>query len=219
MPYTPHFLFSYGGTIGTQGEIWSNNIRFHSAADLDADPDEAAWLAAAQPFVSALMTGSGSKIASNTKCTYLKLNKIGADGHYVSNTESNTRFLSGASIITGASVPRHPFQVSLAITWLTDFARGRGSKGRIFSPSLTAEVDEEGRIGPTDTLSIANAYKSFLNSLGGIGGVPGDALKAVVASGINGAVNPIKSVSVGNVPDTMRSRRNKLVEARSNVTL
>jgi hypothetical protein len=36
----------------------------------------------------------------------------------------------------------------------------------------------------------------------------------VVASGVNGALNPIKGVSVGSVPDTMRSRRNKLIESR-----
>lgn len=219
MPYSPHYLFSYGGTLGSRGEVWSNNIRLGSVADLDAAPNEADWLAAAQPILSSLFTGTGSKIGASTRVTYLKLNKIGADGRYVSNTESNTRFLAGTSIIAGTQTVIYPFQVSLAITWTTAFARGRGSKGRIFHPSLTAAVDDEGRISGPQALGIANAYKSFLNAIGGIAPLPGDALKPVVASGINGALNPITGVSVGDVPDTMRTRRNNLVEARQSVAL
>jgi hypothetical protein len=220
LPFTPHWLVNYGGTLGSGGEVWSNNVRMHSAADLDGDPDPDVALDAIQAATFKLFRDVNSKIGGVTKVTYLKFNKIGADGRYTSNTVSNTRFLDGTDAFQGASTsPILPYQCSLAVTWLTAYQRGRGSKGRIYPPGCCVTSNAEGHTDSTTMAGIANAYATFLNDLKDVNELPGDGLVPVVASAINGAVNPITRVSVGSVVDTMRKRRNALVEQRTSVAV
>lgn len=220
MPYATHWLLQYGGTLGTTGEIWSNNIRLGTVADGDADPDEEASLVGYTAAVRNLFENQASKIGAHCTLRYLKFNKIGPDGRYVSNTEANSRFLTGSDIVAGASgAAPMPYSVSAAVTWETDFARGRGSRGRIFSPGATFVVTSEGQMDAGTCAGMASAYSGLISALNDVNPAPGDAMRAIVASGVNGARNPITAVSVGSVPDTMRSRRNKLIETRQRSTV
>jgi hypothetical protein len=215
VPFAPHYLLAWGGTLGSAGEIWSNGVRFASVADGDADPDETAVLPAYKNAIVAMMGRGTSKIGPAATLRYVKFNKIDAEGHYVSNTESNTLFTSGPDVKVGNGVgPVHPFSTAVAVTWTTDFSRGRGSKGRIFLPAPCVDINNEGQITASERDGIAVSLSTMISAFNAVNPVPGDAMRAVVASGVNGALNPIKGVSVGSVPDTMRSRRNKLIESR-----
>ena len=227
MAFSPHFLVQYGGPVGTAGEIWSNNIRMASNADGDTPPDPEVALTKLVLAIRGLLTRPNSRIGGHASCTYVKWNKIGPDGKYVSGTASHTRFLEGttganAVILGGAGSSDGnimPFNVAIAVTWLTDFARGRGSKGRIYSPAPRITMGTEGQIDSVVCTNMASSYATFIKDLKAVNTLPGDSLRPVVASGINGALNPITKVSVGSVPDTMRSRRNALVESRSSVVV
>jgi hypothetical protein len=107
-----------------------------------------------------------------------------------------------------------PFSVTMCLTMMTAFARGRGSKGRLFSPGPRLEVNGEGQIPAAAANAMATSYALFLSELRSTPAGSVAPLQPVVASSINGALNPITGVQCGTVPDTMRSRRNSLVEGR-----
>jgi hypothetical protein len=220
LPYAPHWLLSFGGDLCEGQEIWANNIRFATASDLPFGPfDENAQLAGFAADIRALALNVAARWPSDVRCTWVKFNPIDANGRYASLTESNTLFLQGTDIIVGQGTTVMPPQASMCITWRTAFARGRGSKGRIFAPRSHVSVAANGRVNQGQVDGMAQAYRDFIVALNDLEGPDGTGLRVVVASGVNGALNPVERVEVGNVIDTQRRRRNSLVEAFTGINV
>lgn len=224
MPFPPHYLLSWGGNFTSDPtEIWSNNIRFAVDDNLDGatlpdldDGQYATVLTNLTTKLTAHMADIRSRYSSNCMMQYVKLNKIGPTGAYADQSDSHTRFLSGAGS-PGNGVSNQSLSTAVVVTWRTDKDRGPGSKGRIFVPHPNIAVSD-GRINAGQVGDMVTAWAGLLNGLNNWG-LPEPFVnnpKASVVSQIGaGSGRNIRRVDVGNVPDYMGSRRNRLKEART----
>lgn len=129
-------------------------------------------------------------------------------------TASGTQLLrrqTAASYAGEASGEMLPFQTATCISWQADLAT-RAGRGRIYLPPLAASTLDAGRVSSatiTTLVTGANALWSGLNAGG---------LELVLYSRTAFTTNTVTGGSVGNVFDTQRRRRNKLIEVRSALT-
>lgn len=224
MTYPDHYLLSWGGTICDGTEIWANNLRLWSDTPDWLSPtfDEAAALDQCYNDIRTLYINAGASISSDAKVNWVKLNRIGADGRYASTSESNTKFLSGSSIIAGAASAGtlYPPQVALAITFRTNRDRGPASRGRIYAPRPQLNMPTSGQVSSSTTQAVATAYATFITNLGNWDGIDTNNMAPAVVSGVGtGAAAYIRSVNVGSVLDTQRRRRTALTETRSSAAV
>lgn len=224
MTYAPHFLLSFGGRLDGEGEIWSNNIRlgpplggtFGSLVNIQGALEDCA------ADIRTYMAAAGSGYNNITKCEWVKLNEIGPDGRYASATEANTLYTADwEGEFGGTGTQQLPTSVAAAITWTTSNQRGRASRGRIFIPQPSGTISF-GRFSPAVTASMAAAAAQFIRDLANWPGLdwPNSPVPVVASNlGSPGPMVPITGVRVGDVPDTMRSRRNAMDEVYENVAV
>lgn len=120
---------------------------------------------------------------------------------------------TGASnwVPTGPGAETMPPQLAIVVSLLTALAGGR-NRGRLYLPGPTnAAIDLTGRLVQANCTTIVNAWGAAFTA--GTTAVP--TLVPVVYSRMNRSVQPITRLSVGNVIDTQRRRRDKLLEIRS----
>lgn len=218
MAFPEHYLLQFGGDL--RGDIWSCGIRFAPPSlpfdVLDAGEQQTLADDMADD-ITAWMVATGSGWSNAAKLRYVKFNRITADGRYFDTANTQQRRYDTPAFPTGPSATTYPNQVALVISWVTAAARGRASKGRIFMPApAIALAADTGRLyGPPDSVhgqSVADAAATFLNNLNNQPGVDTPGVGASVVSKVDGTVRAITGVRVGNVLDTMRSRRNALDE-------
>lgn len=146
---------------------------------------------------------------NQTFLTAIKLNEIGTNGRYVS--QSDTVMHEFETGIAGGAIATLPAQCALAITLRTDIKRGRAHSGRFYIPRLGGPVANTGFIPAAQVTGLVTASTALLNSLNAA--VPGYAV-AVMSDIGTGARRFVRNVEVGQVVDTIRSRRTSLDEAR-----
>lgn len=158
-------------------------------------------------------TGSrGNGIINSARLTSVKLNRIGTNGHY---QDPVAREFIASSPIPGNGTTRPPAQLSLAVTLRGDAERAHAGKGRMYLPPVDGLVlmGTDGRLDATSASNQAAGVKALIQ----------DVIAAYTAQSVTGAVGItsnvgtgafqiVTKVSAGRVVDTMRSRRNKLVE-------
>jgi hypothetical protein len=111
-----------------------------------------------------------------------------------------------------------PPQDSVCVTLLTAVP-GRSGRGRLYLGQMAVNtLTTQGRLVDTARDNIAAAMAGFYTRVRSIPGYP-DQWRPVVASPKLGTANKIIKVTVGDVVDTMRSRRNTLNETRSSGTV
>jgi hypothetical protein len=226
MAFAEHYRLQFGGTL-YGSEIWSCTLNlglanapqpgFPTSGQMDDYVQDCRAFIGSNAFPSVVVLN------------YVKLNRIGTDGRYASATTSNTRFLTGSgtavtNVAVGASAARPIPQASLALTLFTDRERGAGSRGRIFlpCPAATATVSTDGRLGAGDVGPVstvgqnAGAFLAAINNLPGFDAGAGPRI-CVASQGGRGLPSPenvtVTAWGIGRVVDTMRSRRNALIEA------
>ena len=98
-----------------------------------------------------------------------------------------------------------PFQCATVISLLTASATRHG-RGRFYLPPLATGTVDGGLISAATITSLDTAWTAFFDSLNT------DGLNPVVRNRTGHISTPVTSARVGNVFDTQRRRRNKLVE-------
>ena len=161
-------------------------------------------------------SGSGFEITSNAVLHSFKLNEIGPDGKYVQ--ETTNEFVFGTPVPGGHPI-FPPAQIAVAITLRTGAERGPASKGRMYFPGMSGydSVDGSGRAGAAAALTKAQTAARMFEAINTAyaTSTSGDEARARVgvASKVGaGRFRPVTHVTVGRVPDTIRSRRSSLVE-------
>lgn len=224
MPYpTGTALVVIGGTLGSgvDAEIWSCSVRGTLAFVGSGEAANAAartalvnqWAAALQTWFSA----STSRMRSDAKLTYVKLNSIAPNGDYLYPASPVTRNLTS----TGALSPVIPSVLCVATSWKT--ARGGrsiGVNGRIYLPNRPNFVVDGGmRVAPADAVLIRDAGLALLGILATDASAPtnGAFTPCVVSKGVGngvgaGIAEPITGVRVGDVIDVIRNRKDALRE-------
>lgn len=120
--------------------------------------------------------------------------------------------LSSESILTGSAAGQMlPFQCATSVSLTTQLAT-RAGRGRFYLPPLVTTTLGAGRI----TTATAQAIATAVNALWG--GLATGGLAINLYSRGAKTLTPVTGGSVGDVIDTQRRRRNKLIEARSPLT-
>lgn len=226
MAYPEHWLFSFGGTIVGGKEIWSNNIRFAvPEGSTQGLVDEGDMLDDLMGDLSAQFgkgtTTGGLGYSSAVTLRWGKFNAIGPDGRYVD--QNNTRVLDLPTPVVGVGVPVGNLpQAALAVSWGTDRSRGAGARGRIYIPMPAVSVEVNvGAIRDGSPANIATNWANLLEKFNDWQGAPDptEMIACVVSNVGSGVKEPIRTVRVGDVVDTMRSRRNALQEVYVEATV
>lgn len=120
--------------------------------------------------------------------------------------------------VAGSGACTKPPQCALVVSLLTG-RPGRSYRGRFYWPAITQAMTASGKWGGTSTTTLANAFKALLlESVAGVG-TGEQAMRVVVASAATGDLTAVSSVRVGDVVDTQRRRRDKMVETYASVTI
>lgn len=220
MPFAPHYRITALGQFGSgPSEIFSYglNMEFGSTPIgelVDAGPNQAALDDMADDL-AAFHGRAESKISIAAHLTAVKIAHIGADGKYTQDPFIKSFAVNGGvDDRIGATwfVPRPP-QVACAVSLNTDL-RGPSGKGRFYLPlpAVSVEATNSYRMSVADAESIRGSVKTLLDSLNNNPGFDIFSPSVVVAS-TKGFNTPVTSVRVGRVLDTIRTRRNKLVES------
>jgi hypothetical protein len=187
------------GTIAAPIEQWSFRLNLNTDS-----PGTGTVPTALATLASAYTSHVRQHTTALARLTRVKYAEIGADGAYTSDPVLLDVDIPG----TNVSTPNMPLQIALSIS-LNTALRGPTRRGRIFLPApgfgtLTAS----GLIVNTAAQAIATGMKNFLDA---INAEP--QLGRVVIASSAGYLTNVTGVRVGVVPDTIRSRREKLSEA------
>lgn len=222
MPAPQHIQITFTGVLGTLAipvEIFSFGL---SADPGNTDPISGPFISPVDmktladsiaPKTATLM----ANLSSRTILTRVRCALIGADG-LTAKDPAGTYVQGDAALSTaGSSTPMYPPQVALAVT-TQSLADGPTGRGRFYLPMPGMSVGDDLRLTALQADGFAtNVAKPFLDGINAslaerpygrlVVASAGSALK-----GIPPALRPINEVLVGRALDTIRTRRNNLVE-------
>jgi hypothetical protein len=143
------------------------------------------------------------KVIANTGCAFqrLRLYVYGNGGLLV---DSAFAAITGVS---GTGSPKLPNQCALAVS-LRSAINTRSGRGRMYLPATGATVDATTGKMTNSLATIASTTAALMASTQG-----------QIASETQAISRPVVRVSVGDVVDTIRARRNRLVEAYTNANV
>lgn len=201
MAYPANFLrLVANGTLYTVERFsWSLSLIGNGVAPTEVPP----------AVISAVTAFHGGQQVTSVpaRLTDIKLNLIGTDGRYVSQTDTVQHDLP--TPVQGTSGARHPAQIAQAITLRTGVRRGLASNGRFYLPLPAGELATDGRVEPVNAELLAEAAQTLVESLN----AAMDGWRVGVVSNVGaGAARPVTAVGVGRVLDTIRSRRSSIPE-------
>jgi hypothetical protein len=222
MTFVPHYRVS---CIGRLGEVLGpEQFSFGFALDnVDPqigdvpglNPNDAVWTDVANDC-AAYFSHADTGIHEDAVLTMVKIAHIGADGKYLSAPVEKPVNAQGAGALR-----RPSNSTALAVTLKTNGDLGR-VKGRFYLPLPEWVVEEDGRYSQAAVDYVEGRSQTFINNINNQPGFDVLGLRVVVASqgrrNKDGSLrrpptnHDVVGVSVGRVPDTIRRRRNKLLE-------
>lgn len=194
----PTFHHSLSGT--TPGESWSFNIHTTSQGNLAAA--QATWVAAVNAFWTGKFDATTTSDVVATEAATASLDPT--TGKQVS------RLANGLSLPGVATGEMLPFQCATTVSWKTALAT-RAGQGRIYLPPTSVGTIENGRLAGWAVTAVVEAVQAMWAALN-TGG-----LQLVIYGRTSRTTTPVTTANVGNVIDTQRRRRNKLIEVRTPV--
>lgn len=221
MPFTqPHMLLSFGGPIGQTARLdnWSVGIRLGQPGNWSegelppTDPTQfpPQYRADLIAAVRALWLSTGARMRSDAVLEWIKFNRIGTDGRYVSSRFSTTWDVERTP---GVAAAPYPQQISAATTYRTPVRRGRASRGRTYWPTGLPYDAETGGLAEGSRSGLAGAVGGFLTTIGNKSFEAGFALVPCVMSNLGtGAINRISRVECGSRFDIQTRRDNAEAE-------
>lgn len=204
------FRLDFGGPL--YADIWQCTLHMEGAGMPTAD-------AALDDLVKDLSTWMvASQSASSAALAWVKFNEIDpVSRRYKSATETYERILTTPvrGSVEGNGMP----QQTLCVSLLTGAKRGLASRGRFYPPATVLSLGSDGTVSNTGVNLVAQAARTLINSLNNWPGTDTPLGGQVVVLGGNGTTRNVTAVSVGNVMDTQRRRRNKLRESYTTIAL
>ena len=207
MPQPAHVRCTWSGVFGSPAtaiEQWSFSLK---TAGLPATIDGPALMARAEALRATYADKVLELVPAAVVCTQTLYAVTGADGKVLRFPDG--AYQQGKLAVEmaggGSTVGRLPLQTALVVS--TNTARpGQTGKGRLFLPlQLSQHIQTDFRIDPEWALLVAQRFAGVVHDVNALGPVV-----SVVSS--KGYSSPVTSVRVGRAPDTMRSRREKVVE-------
>ena len=222
MPYTEnHALLRFGGPAWGDQEIWSCGLRLRHLGGDEPNAlvaETVATISAVYDVVLAYFTRLESMFSNGVRLSWVELNGISAStGKYL---QPNNPVREERAPVSGTAPNGIP-QVASCVSLRGMNNRGPASRGRYFVPNgfpTGSGVTSTGVLPASVCQGMADSAGTFLAALSGIdSGLGPDAwVPYLFGDGIGGPQDsPISQVSVGNVLDTQRRRRNTIVETYS----
>jgi hypothetical protein len=216
MPFAQHLRLTMSGVLKTATGPILEQFSYRLNMSDPGTTQENFTLTAAQDFAADAVAFHGSVgggMASMAVLTEVKLARIGPLGTYLADPFIVPVNQPGG----GGGQVTHPFQIALAVS-LGTARRGATGRGRFYLPLPSATITTAGVISTAARDGVATAVKAFLDDLNNASGLDFTNSKVTVASS-KGYNSDVTEVRVGQVLDTIRSRRNNLVENYSAVLL
>ena len=179
------------------GEVWSFGMYTDSNLSLTAMHSQ--WNTGITNFW-ATATALFCEDVETTRATTVEIDP--ATGGQLTGAES-TRSDAGTSTATCL-----PFQCAPVVTFRTS-TLSRAGRGRFYAPSLAVDQVAAGRMTTAARDTLADAAEELVQGLTSAGG------NVVIYHRGSGTTTTVTSLDVGDVIDTQRRRRNKLIEART----
>lgn len=186
----------------TPGEVFNFSLWSNSALSMDAA--HAVWEGSVTTFWSGAVAALFANEVAITSLSTAEVN--------VATGRQSTRVDSAVSLPGTSTAEMLPFQCATAVSLRTIFAT-RSGRGRFFLPPVSVAAIASGRLLTTATNTLADGVEALMLSMQTGGATP------VVYSRVARAAVTINAIDVGNVIDTQRRRRNKLIEARETRTV
>lgn len=189
------------------GESWSMSIHSQKVGGVLTDAATAFVTACGVLWTTGDTTGIRPDIAStvaSTECSTAELDPL--TGHQLGRIV--TAFAHPG---TSASASLPP-QLSVVGSMRTALAT-RAGRGRFYLPPMAANVNSAGRVDGTVLTHIVNTLQDFLQSMAT------SLYPPVIYHRASKTYTDVVSVDVGDVFDTQRRRRNKLIETRTSAVL
>lgn len=202
-----HLYVQWGGKL-PGGEQWSCGLRLRKKTP-GAPDNGSALLAGVSTAVSEYHSDPDTLISAAAKLSFVKVNAIGVNGHYVSQSTNQTALADIPGGISGGAT--YPNQVCCVVTLTTGFSRGPAHKGRFYLPLPAGMVlAADGRVPAPTAASVATQTSAFLSSLNTVNAD----YEVAVFSRKDGAPGNRRVVGnvVGRVLDTQRRRRRSMAE-------
>ena len=146
----PFHKLVLGGTIYT--ENWNTGLSIQTPNDVAVSDALLTTVASAVSSWFSNGTATGAQFTSLSKLTYIKLNRVDVNGHYV-DPEAQTHIYP-TPIAGGGSLVGCAPQLSGVVSLRTAFDRGRASKGRMYLPPLVdyASPGTDGRVAASSAV-------------------------------------------------------------------
>jgi hypothetical protein len=214
----PHLAVSFNGVFGTPTaveEVWSFGLKCaHPAGDQDQDAlngiataCKAAFSASVKDFLTNVCVLTETRVA-----------RVDGNGHWERNADGSYKVGRDIGPVAGSNPPgiRYPLQTALVVS-LTTHRPGSSGRGRIYLPYQGWALDNRWLIDAETTQRALNVGKALVNGVSAAAGAVQIVSGGALVSGTRTApfMTPVTGVRVGHVVDTMRSRRNRQVEAYS----
>lgn len=179
------------------GEVWSFGL--YTDSNLSVAAAQSAFMTGITNFWAEVGPLLCTTVAA-TRAVTVELDP--ATGGQLTGAE-DTRADVGSSVATCL-----PFQCAPVVS-LRTATLSRAGRGRFYVPSLAVDQVDAGRMLTAARDSLADGALALVQGLTSAGG------NVVIYHRALGNTTPVTSLDVGDVIDTQRRRRNKLVEART----
>lgn len=217
MSVPSHLKFTFRGKFLGTPEIWSFGVKFRRTQDAgpDAGIDEIDQSAVTSAFSTLLAHGSGATFQQYVKATDWRAYVINEDNRM----EGNPLVVDvEASNFIGAGGTIYPPQIALVVTTVAD-NRGPARFGRFYLPGPGYGISTGYALTDGAAGSYAEAATTFLKSISDAIDIPGSLSSSAAVNisenpGPDGTLQEVDHVEVGLVLDTLRSRRNAMLETR-----
>ena len=215
MPYTEsHILLTVMGDAYLQTETWQFGVRLRHPvpgatnsdlqllADAMAAPTQTLWSTAAMAF------------SDKCRLTAIKAARVLETGLYP--PDSIPGVYTYPAPVVGTNAASVTPQATVACTLLTNWPRGRASRGRFYLPPQGVTLATDGRM----TIGVVDAFETTLKTWLNAVRLTAQAEEVLVMSKLDaGKTGVVDRIGVGRVVDTMRSRRRSLIELRTPLAL
>lgn len=213
---TPSLYVTWGGQIGSSGsgvDVWQTGIHVAAASSLisplmpDAGDMETLYEDILTPFHSDINVG----ISQGAKLLWAKAAVIDRNGDYEGDAINH----DGAAVAGAVTTDRGGPQDSLVLSLWSGQALGKANYGRLYLPWNGIPVQAtNGRISDGAATNASVAAGDLVDDLNTwVAGFNDAAYKVRIMSAVGtGTTKTPAYVRVGNVIDTQRRRRNKIVE-------